>query len=138
MKNLLLPISCCLAIAACSTGGRVKPDGTIEGPTSFLGEQVVAEYEAHANGRSLKIKAYATHNPDRQLTKTVGSAVNMGLTIGGANHISDNQPGSPKSITASANGVAKVKGTTDPQAVPGKALGDALIKGTADPNVIPK
>lgn len=111
----LLPVA--LLLCSCSTAGRIRPDGSIEGPTSFLGEQVAKDVVIKSSLGSLSVGAYATHNPDRQLTKTIGATVLGIAAFKSADHINDNAT-STDNINAGSQGAALVKGTKDPNVIP--------------------
>lgn len=115
MKALLLIAA---FLTGCSTAGQVKPDGTILGPTSFLGEAIAKNFVATSSAGSMSVEAFATHNPERSLTKAIANTVIGLAAFKSADHINDN--------TTSTNNIQEA------------SQGAALIKGTKDKNIIPK
>lgn len=114
-----------LLLNQCTSAFMVTKNGSLLGPTSFLGEQHIDSLTLDGpGGVHVAINGYHTHNPDREFTKAAKGAyvTNQltGLAKTGVNRLYDN-----KDITAKANGQALIKGTKDPNVIP------------QDPNVIP-
>ena len=123
--RILANIPIVLLLNQCTSAFTVTKNGSVLGPTSFLGEQHIESLTLDGpGGVHVAITGYDTHNPDRELTKALKTAYLTNQTVGlaktGLTKFYDN-----KNITSKAQGEALLKGTKDPNVIP------------QNPNVIP-